>query len=190
MTQQERWDVILKLLDGPMKGVGEQKLRGPVIRIGANPGPGGFTLTGYRGLDARQCVITAYAGGSASIAPVGTNQVRMAPHANVNWPDIDPIPGPEYLSPGCALHLGPVGRGATIEFVKAEKFGQWEQGQLLSEAADIAEPGGLSSAGPQPPASYDARRVNRVLSSTAPFWFLGCSTLGACLLYTSPSPRD
>ena len=178
MSQQERWDVVLKLLDGPMKGVGEQKLRGPVIRIGANPGPGGFTLTGYRGLDARQCVVTAYSGGSASVAPVGTNQVRMAPHANVNWRDIDPIPGPEYLSQGCAIHLGPVGRGATIEFVKAEKFGQWEQGQLVSEAADVGA-AGAAITGPQPPASYDARRVNRVRSSTAPFWFLGCSTVGA-----------
>ena len=176
MSQQERWDVVLKLLDGPMKGVGEQKLRGPVIRIGAHPGPGGFTLTGYRGLDARQCVITAYSGGAVSVAPVGTNQVRMAPHANVNWRDIDPMPGPEYLSPGCAIHLGPVGRGATIEFVRAEKFGQWEQGQLLSEAADVGQ---QPAAGGPIPASYDARRVNRVRSSNAPFWFLGCSTLSA-----------
>ncbi len=179
MSQQERWDVVLNMLNGPMKGIGEQKLRGPVVRIGANPGPGGFTLTGYRGLDARQCVVTVYSGGAASVAPVGTNQVRMAPHSNVNWRDLDPIPGPEYLSPGCAIHLGPVGRGATIEFVKAEKFGQWEQGQLLSEAADVGGQRSGAAGGPLPPASYDARRVDRVRSSTAPYWFLGCSSLGA-----------
>ena len=179
MNQQERWDVVLKLLNGPMKGVGEQKLRGPVIRLGANPGPGGVQLAGYRGLDARQCVITAYTGGTASVAPVGTNQVRLAPHSNVNWRDIDPITGPEYLTPACALHLGPVGRGATIEFVRCERFGQWQEGQLASEAADVPselgrqEPG---RSGPVP-ASYDARRVGMVRTSMVPFWFLGCMTV-------------
>ena len=163
----------MKLLDGPLQAVGEQKLRGPIIRIGANPGPGGFQLTGYRGLDARQCVITAYTGGTAAVAPVGTNQVRLAPHANVSWRDIDPITGPEYLTPHCAVHLGPVGRGATIEFVRCERFGQWEQGALQSEAADVAPspPPGMGHL----PASYDARRAKRVVSSTAPLWFLGCT---------------
>lgn len=181
MSAQERWDVVLKMLNGPMKGVGEQKLRGPVIRLGANPGPGGVQLSGYRGLDARQCVITAYTGGSASVAPVGTNQVRLAPHSNVNWRDIDPISGPEYLTPHCALHLGPVGRGATIEFVRCEKFGQWQQGALASEAAavpDGAVPMAPSRGGPVP-ASYDARRVGKVRTSMAPFWFLGCTTVMA-----------
>ncbi len=180
MSQQERWDVVLKVLNGPMQAVGEQKLRGPIIRIGANPGPGGFPLNGYRGLDARQCVITAYDGGSAAVAPVGTNQVRLAPHSNVNWRDIDPITGPEYLSPACAVHLGPIGRGATIEFVRCERFGQWQQGALLSEAADVNAMGGPQGlARGAVPASFDARRVNRVASSSAPFWFLGCTTLMA-----------
>jgi len=181
VSGQERWDVVLKLLNGPMKGVGEQKLRGPVIRLGANPGPGGVQLSGYRGLDARQCVITAYTGGTAAVAPVGTNQVRLAPHSNVNWRDIDPINGPQYLTPFCALHLGPVGRGATIEFVRCEKFGQWQEGQLASEATDV--PGDHSQqsvqrSGPVP-ASYDARRVGKVRTSMAPFWFLGCTTVMA-----------
>jgi hypothetical protein len=180
LSQQERWDVVLQMLNGPMKAVGEQKLRGPVIRIGANPGPGGFALAGYRGLDARQCVITAYTGGTAAVAPVGTNQVRLASHSNVNWRNIDPITGPEYLSPSCALHLGPVGRGATIEFVRCERFGQWEQGQLVSEATDVE---GVPRAGAVP-ASYDARRVNRVVSSTAPIWFLGCMSSMAMVTAT------
>jgi len=186
VSQQERWDVVLKMLNGPMKGVGEQKLRGPVIRLGANPGPGGVQLSGYRGLDARQCVITAYTGGTAAVAPVGTNQVRLAPHSNVKWRDIDPINGPEYLTPNCALHLGPVGRGATIEFVRCERFGQWQEGQLASEAADVpAEVGRLdpNRSGPVP-ASYDARRVGMVRSSMVPFWFLGCSTMMAGVTVT------
>lgn len=97
MTQQERWDVVLKVLNGPLASSGEQVVRGPVVRLGADPGPGGLKLGGYRGLDARQATITAYTGGSASVAPVGTNQVRLAPHPNVNWADIDPLTGPEYV---------------------------------------------------------------------------------------------
>ena len=36
---------------------GDVVCRGPVIRMGANPGPGGLQLQGYRGLDDRQAVI-------------------------------------------------------------------------------------------------------------------------------------
>ena len=179
MSTQERWDIALKVLGGPLAALGEQVFRGPVVRLGANPGPGGFKLNGYRGLDARQCVITAYTGGQVSVAPVGTNQIRLAPHANVNWKEIDPINGPEYLSDGCAVHLGPVGRGATIEFVEARRLGVWEKGRLASDVADVAMADGgsaqvaqhgMTRSGPVP-ASY---KVGNVRTSTAPFWFLGC----------------
>ena len=80
---QERWDVVLKAFAGVLAVRGEFTQRGPVVRIGANPGPGGLKLTGYRGLDGRQAVITAYAGGEVSISPVGSNQVRVAPHQKV-----------------------------------------------------------------------------------------------------------
>ena len=175
MSTQERWDIALKVLGGPLAAMGEQVFRGPIVRLGANPGPGGFRLTGYRGLDARQCVITAYAGGRVSVAPVGTNQVRLAPHPNVKWKEIDPITGPEFLSDGCALHLGPVGRGATIEFIEARRLGVWEKGRLASEIADVPAPGAAGGAGQGPvPASY---KVGNVQTSTAPFWFLGCMFL-------------
>ena len=176
MTTQERWDIAVKVLGGPLAAMGEQVLRGPVVRLGANPGPGGVQLTGYRGLDARQCVITAYKGGTAAVAPVGTNQVRVAPHANVNWKEIDPIPGPVYLTDNCAIHLGPVGRGATIEFVECRRFGTWERGRLASEVGQVSGagtpavqigPGGV-------PKSFDARKVGTVRASTAPIWFVGC----------------
>ena len=52
MSQQQRWDVVLKALNGPQAVIGDQTCRGPVVRLGANPGPGGFKLTGYRGVDA------------------------------------------------------------------------------------------------------------------------------------------
>jgi len=122
-------------------------------------------------------VITAYAGGSVSVAPVGTNQIRLAPHPNVKWKEIDPITGPEFLSDGCALHLGPVGRGATIEFIEARRLGVWEKGRLASEIADVssgAAPGAQAGGTGPVPASY---KVGSVRTSTAPFWFLGCMFL-------------
>lgn len=178
MSLQQRWDVALKVLNGPLASAGEQVIRGPVVRIGADPGPGGLKLGGYRGLDARQCVITAYDAGTASVAPVGTNQVRLAPHSNVSWADIDPIVGPEYLTPNCALHLGPVGRGATIEFVACRRLGEWKTGVLASERVD-SPANGRSGAPGGIPEAYDVRRVGRISASLAPFWFLGCSFLMA-----------
>ncbi len=179
MAQQERWDVVLKVINGPQAALGEQVFRGPVVRLGSNPGPGGMRLQGYRGLDARQCVITAYDGSTISVAPVGNNQVRMAPHPNVSWKDIDPIHGPEYLSKGAALHLGPVGRGATIEFVECRRLGVWQQGDLASEIAGPTggAPPDLPPGAVAPPAAYDARRVGQVRTSQAPYWFLGCTFL-------------
>ena len=181
MSNQERWDVALKVLSGPLAGLGEQVFRGPVVRIGANPGAGGLTLTGYRGLDARQAVITAYDGGTAAIAPVGTNQVRMAPHAQVNWKEIDPVNGPQYLSKGCALHLGPVGRGCTIEFVECRSLAVWQKGDLSSEADSVGvqagkkpQPGmGIVANPGGPPAAVDARKVGKVRTSIVPIWFVG-----------------
>ncbi|MCB9760847.1 MAG: transglycosylase SLT domain-containing protein [Alphaproteobacteria bacterium] len=133
---QERWDVVLRVLEGPLSLQGDLVCRGPVVRMGANPGPGGLNLSGYRGLDDRQAVISAYDGKTVSLAPVGTNQVRMAPHANVDWEELQPLRGPTYLSDGCAFHLGPAGRGVTIEFVECRRLGVWEQQQMLSDAAD------------------------------------------------------
>jgi len=179
VAEHERWDVVLKVLDGPLASQGEQVVRGPVVRIGAQPGPGGVALPGYRGLDARQCVITAYSAASATVAPVGANQVRLAPHPNVDWSDIDPMPGPSALTPGCALHLGPVGRGATLAFVACRRLGVWERGRL---ASDVGAPPPTTGAPATPgapvvPAAFEARRVRTISASTAPPWFLGCMFL-------------
>ena len=178
MSASERWDVVVKVLDGPLSGLGEQTLRGPVVRIGVSPGPGGLALTGYRGLDARHAVITAYDGGTVTIGPVGSNQVRIAPHPNVNWKEIDPVQSPQYLNAGGAIHLGPIGRGATLEFVKAQRLGQWTQGGLASEAS-AANSAGIKN--PSIPTAYNARanRVGVLSTQMAPVWFLGCLMLMA-----------
>ena len=43
---QERWDVVIQFLDGPMGMQGEKVFRGPVVRMGANP----LTLMGLAGM--------------------------------------------------------------------------------------------------------------------------------------------
>jgi hypothetical protein len=138
MSTQERWDVVLRFLDGPLALQGDIVMRGPVVRIGANPGPGGLRLDGYRGIDDRQAVISAYDGGTVSIAPVGVNQVRVAPHEHVNWDEILVLQKPVFLSPGSVFHLGPSNRGCTAVFVEARRLGVWEQQRILSDAAQAS----------------------------------------------------
>lgn len=135
---QERWDVVLRYLDGPLATQPEQVYRGPVVRIGANPGPGGVALQGYRGLNDRHAVITAYDGGSVAIAPVGNAQVRVAPHRNVEWAGVEVLTGAVYLSDGCAVHLGAPGRGITFQFEQARRLGVWEERRILSDAAQAS----------------------------------------------------
>ncbi len=134
---QERWDVVIRFLNGPLMYQGDMVVRGPVVRLGSNPGPGGQKLDGYRALDDRHAVISAYQGGTVQIAPVGPNQVRMSPHENVDWATVQPIRGPVFLSDGCAVHLGPPGRGATFTFVECRRLGVWQHQSLASEASDV-----------------------------------------------------
>ena len=175
---QERWDVDLKVLNGPMASLGVQVRRGPVVRIGVNPGPTGFALSGYRGVDARHCVITIYGEGEATVAPVGSNQVRAAPHPHVDWSNIDPIRGPEFINKGGALHLGPVGRGCIIEFVGSRRVGQWTEGGMSSEAARV------EAASVATHARQEVRKVGstsgtirNIAVKGAPIWILGCMSL-------------
>lgn len=160
---QERWDVVLWFPEGPLSLQGDIVARGPVVRMGANPGPGGLKLDGYRGIDDRQATITAYDGGTVAIAPVGNNQVRMAPHPNVDWNTIQPIRGPTYLTSGCAFHLGPPARGVTAHFIECRRLGTWEQQRIISDAADSA-----TADNPQPkPSEVKELRTNRGI----PWWF-------------------
>ena len=135
---QERWDVQLRFLNGPLAFGGVRTERGPVIRIGANPGPGGLKTEGYRGIDDRHAVITCYEGGSVSIAPVGGNPVRVGPNEYVSWEELKPIQKPVFLAEGNAVHLGPLARGCTMEFVTAQRLGVWEEGRIASGAPQMA----------------------------------------------------
>ena len=132
---QERWDVILRFVDGPLSFQGEVTCRGPVVRLGANPGPGEMRLNGYRGLDDRHAVITCYEGGKIGISPVGENQVRVGPHEFTEWEDLQSIRKPVFLAEGNAIHLGPIGRGATFVFERSQRLGLWQERQIISDAA-------------------------------------------------------
>jgi hypothetical protein len=135
---QERWDVILRFVDGPLSFQGTVTCRGPVVRIGANPGPGDLKLSGYRGLDDRHAVITCYDGGAVSIGSVGENPVRVGPHEFTEWSELQPIRKPVFLAEGNAVHLGPLERGATFVFTEAQRLGVWQQRQIISDAAQAS----------------------------------------------------
>jgi len=161
-VSQERWDVVLRFLGGPLARQGDIVCRGPVVRLGADPGPGGLKLANYRGLDERQAVITAYAEGQTSLAPVGNAQVRLAPHEHVDWTEILPLEGPAYLEPGCAFHLGPPGRGATVHYVETRRLGVWEERAIISEAAAAGPVAG--------PAPSDVKELRT--DTGRPAWFI------------------
>ncbi len=131
---QERWDIVLHFLTGPLALREDVVAQGPVVRIGADPGPDGLRLDGYRGIDVRQATITTY-NGQPQIQPVGQAQVRVAPHENVDWNEVLPIRGPVHLSPGSAFHLGPPGRGATAVVVECRRLGTWQQRSVMSDAS-------------------------------------------------------
>jgi hypothetical protein len=160
---QERWDVVLRFLNGPLQFEGDVVMRGPVVRLGSNPGPSGLKLDGYRAVDDRHAVVSAYIGGTVQIAPVGTNQVRVSPHENVDWNGVQPIRGPVFLSDGCAVHVGPPGRGATFTFVECRRLGVWEQGSLVSEVTNHDDTVGEAS----------STRVKALdLQRRIPWWFI------------------
>lgn len=162
MNTLERWDILVQFLDGPLAMRGDIEMLGPTIHIGMNPGPTGFKLEGYRGLDGRQAVITVYSGSSISIAPIGNLQTRVSNDQHVNWSDIHPINGPVYLSEGDAVHLGPPGRGATFILLRARRVGEWQQGGIVSSVS-----GGEAPNTPPPPQIKEIK-VNRGI----PFWFI------------------
>jgi hypothetical protein len=172
-VSQERWDVQLRVLDGPMASPQVHTLRGPVVPIGGAAGAAGLTLEGYRGVDTIQCRITVFPGGQSEVAAVGSNPVRVAPHRGERWGELQPIRGPVPLSAGAVLYLGPVGRGVSVEFVKAERFGAGLQsGRLLSDAEEGGAVVRISeSVANRPPDAIPARVVR--VGGDVPRWFFG-----------------
>ncbi|MBT3219067.1 MAG: transglycosylase SLT domain-containing protein [Proteobacteria bacterium] len=153
----ERWDIVLSIDGGP-----QQVARGPVVEVGSRPSVGGLAIN-HRAVAQKHCVLTAYDSSTAAVAPVGTHQVRLAPHSQVNWAAIECLSGPVHLSQGSVILLGPVGRGVSIEFIRCQPLGVRDHGNLQSGPADAIE----------------------VIPPTrVPQWFIGCLGLMATMAST------
>lgn len=184
MSTQERWDVFLKFINGPLAWQGEIRCTGPHIPIGTNPGPEGLRLDGYRGLDDRQATISCYDGATVSIVPIGTHQVRVSAEPNADWARIPAISKETQLSPGDAIHLGPPGRGATFSLVRCQRLGEWKQGAAVSIGVDTALEGQARKAN-DPLAGGKAGPAHRAtrVGGGIPMWFLlAIPTMGAGFL--------
>lgn len=172
MSNLERWDIIVRFLDGPLAFRGDILLMGPTVHVGSNPGPDGLKMENYRGIDDRQAVFTAYDGATVSIAPIGTLQVRVSPDEHVNWANVTPIRQHVYLSPGDAIHFGPPNRGGTCVFVRAQRMGEWRQGNIMSEASQ----GGnrQRQSGPAPVQVQNPQSQVRTINTrrNIPWWFI------------------
>lgn len=168
-----RFDVVVRALTGPLASQGEIRLQGPLVGLGMKPGPGGLAIP-VRGLDSLHARIRIDADGTAYIVPVGTNQVRTGPHAQVDWRQIDPLQGPAYINAGGAVHLGPVGRGCTLEITRIEALGQWTGGAVGSTAADVSSKVVTGD-------SKQAPRTARRISPAA----LGLTTVGCLFVATA-----
>lgn len=135
-----RWDVVLRVASGPTASREPRTHRGPQVVVGTDPGPGGVVLPGGRGIAPRHCTITANDPTSVWVSPVGHNPVRLAPYADVQWEELEPIRGRARLERGSALHLGVTGtRGITLVFHECVDLGLRSSDRLLSEGESAAE---------------------------------------------------
>jgi hypothetical protein len=159
--QQRRWDIVLRVVSGPLASRQPVSYRGPQVTVGVDPGPGGVVLPGGRGVAPRHCTIAAYDPHTIFVTPIGHNPVRIAPYAEVRWDQIEPIRQQVRLERGNAIHLGPTGsRGITLEFVECRDLGMQSVVRIASEAAGDAVL-------PRPPDAIQARREPRVTSLLA-----------------------
>lgn len=159
--KERRWDIVLRVVSGPLASRQAVSYRGPQVTVGVDPGPGGVVLPGGRGVAPRHCTIAAYDPHTIFVTPVGHNPVRIAPYAEVNWDQIEPIRDQVRLERGNALHLGPSGsRGITLEFVECHDLGLQSTVRIASEAAG-------DEVLPRPPDAIEAKRQPRVTALLA-----------------------
>jgi hypothetical protein len=142
MAAERRWDIVLRVMSGPLGSPEPQVFQGPTVEVGTQPRAGGLKLPEGRGVAPKHCTITAYAPQQVFVTPVGHNQVRLAPYAEVDWSEQEPIAERVYLKPGNALHLGPPGhRGITLEFLSCQDLGLREVASIVSAAEPVHDPG-------------------------------------------------
>ncbi|MFK7927724.1 MAG: transglycosylase SLT domain-containing protein [Myxococcota bacterium] len=167
-----RIDIVIKALDGPLASFGEIRLKGPLAEIGVNPAPGGLKVP-VRGLASTHVRICVRPDGQAEVVPVGQNQVRLAPHANVRWNLIEPLQAATLLNEGGVMRLGPVQRGVTLQLMRLEGL-DWTAGGVGSVAREVKSQtiSGAKTAG--------APGAVRVVPAALGVGAVGCGLIGVC----------
>ena len=127
----ETWFVQMEVIGGNLEGQLPTWYKGPVIRMGRDPGPDGIALTQFRGVAAHHATITAYDGQSVQITSIGAHIVRVANHINEDWNQVQPINGNVYLNDGDVIHLGSLNRGCRLRFITCKPL-EWRQSRLVA----------------------------------------------------------
>ena len=126
---QKRWDIEVLFFTPPLMMQGPIWYKGPVIRIGRNPGPGEMNLSSYQGVAELHATIEAYDGLTIMLSAIEPYEVRVAPHENVDWNHVYPIVTSVKITEGDVIHLGSLDRGCRFRFVQCRSF-DWRQEQL------------------------------------------------------------
>ena len=128
---QERWDIEVLFLNGPLSMQSSIWYQGPVVRMGKRPGADGMNLQSYQGVATIHATIQAYDGNRVVLSHIEPHAVRVATHEKVNWNQVQPIRQPVYLNQGDIVHVGSLDRGCRFKFLKCQTF-EWRQSQMLS----------------------------------------------------------
>ena len=159
--------------------------KGPVIRLGRDPGPDGIALTQFRGVAAHHATITAYDGQSVQITAIGAHIVRVASHMNEDWSQVQPINGNVYLNDGDIIHLGTLNRGCRLKFITCKPL-EWRQSQLVA----------LNENTEQELVYHDFKPLQVSTRGDVPKWFIitilatACVVMGVVIGIYFDSSRD
>ena len=157
----ETWFVQIEVMGGNLEGQLPTWYKGPVIRIGRDPGPDGISLTQFRGVAAHHATITAYDGQSVQMTSIGAHIVRVANHINEDWSQVQPINGNVYLNDGDIIHLGSLTRGCRLRFITCKPL-EWRESRLVA----------LNENSEQELAYHDFKPVQVSTRGGIPKWFI------------------
>lgn len=123
-----RWDIEVRILDGPEASYRIQTFKGNEISIGSSPPPGGIQLSNAA-ISTVHTRITC-SNGDAWIMPIEYNEVRVATHEHEDWSRLDPIYQPIPLHEGYVIYVGQLGHGSRFLFLKTKPF-EWSTGNII-----------------------------------------------------------
>jgi hypothetical protein len=130
-TGSESWFIQVEVLGGALESQLPVWYKGPVIRIGQEPGPDGIILKNFRGIAAHHATITAYDGNTVQITSIGSHVVRVAGHINEDWEHVQAINGNVYLNDRDVIHLGSLNRGCRLRFITCKPL-EWRESRLIA----------------------------------------------------------